>query len=89
MTDRDFDSEFGDMLARQFAADDPELVDYFRDKLYGDSAQNDPDHDRFVNGLIRYQYPMSHRQLRAAQSIVIARLIPGLNRGEDIFHGQD
>ncbi len=88
MPERDFDGEFGDIMARHFAPEDPELVELYRGKMYRSGDLEDPSYSQFVDGLVRWQYPMSRDQFRVAKIKVLAGLIDGVERGEDLFRAE-
>ena len=85
MPERDFDKDFGEIMIGQ-AAEDPDLTDHFKSKIYDPVQDGEyPGETGFIQGLVRWQYPMDQSQMNRAVGRCIANLIDGVKLGEDAF----
>ena len=85
MPEQDIDHKFGEAMVR-IAPEDAEFSDIMHRRIYGlEDSQPSQEEIDLVDGLTRWQYPMSSAQLTHARARTIASLIPGVEMGEDIF----
>ncbi len=81
---RDFDTEFSQIMI-QFAAEDVELVDHFRSKMFGDEPPETP--DSAMESMTRVQYVLEKPDYSKAVGLCVAKLA-GVKLGSEVFSGK-
>lgn len=84
MPERDFDEEFGQIMASEFAHEDAELVTFYKNRMFGNGSDHYPGEQQFVHGLMRYEYLMSKPDLQKAVGKCVGKMA-GIQTGKEFF----
>jgi len=82
MAERDWDAEFSQILS-PLAAEDPELVEYYRAKMHGEELETQ---DWEMETMIRVQYDQTPRNYKLAVARCVGK-IAGVQFGSEVFRG--
>jgi hypothetical protein len=85
MANRDFEKEFS-LITSSLAAEDPELVDHFRAKMFGEDEPETSDES--IEAMVSIQYALVEEghYKRAVGRCVAA--LAGVQLGSEVFSGE-
>lgn len=84
MAERDFDTEFSQIIS-QLAAEDPELYEHYRAKMHGEPVERE---DWEMETMIRVQYDQTPQTYKLAIARCVGQ-IAGVQLGSEVFRGQE